>query len=122
MIPFPNAAVVILRPRMIDDMGAQVPDWGDPERVELGGACHVQAGATVEDNTRAGGVETEMTLWAPITPRIRPDDRVEVTYTAPEVQGEVVGGLRVNGRPRVMIDPVDPADSYQRATLQRMEG
>ena len=121
MILLPNATAVIIRPRVVNDMGSEFVDWEHPERIKFPGPCHVQDGATTETFERADSVETAYTLWAPLAPAVKPNDRVEFTYTAPPVTGTVTG-LQVHGRPRVMVDPVDPDESFQRVELTRLEG
>lgn len=122
MIPFPNARVTVIRPKVIEDMGSEFVDWRNPERVEISGDCHVQTGATREEYERADSTETDFTLWAPLTVLLKARDRIEFTYTTPGLESLPPEQLQVNGRPRIMVDPVDPTESFQRAELVQIEG
>lgn len=122
MILLPNVTAQILRPTVVTDMGSQFTDWANPQRVPFTEPCHVQDGATSEAYDRADAVETDYTLWAPLAPRILPTDHLEFTYTHPQLGGVTVTGLQVHGRPRVMVDPLEPSESFQRVELKRIEG
>lgn len=122
MIFFPNARVSVLRPRVIEDMGSTFTDWNNPERLEFEELCHIQEGATREAYERADSVETDFTLWAPLELMLKAEDRIEFTYAVEGLSELPAQELQVIGRPKIMVDPVDPAESFQRAELKLIEG
>lgn len=120
---FPNANGVIVRGRRVQEFrNTTTVTWDDPERIPVG-PVHVQSGATRVERQHAESTVTDYTVWVDIdAERVRSGDRFEFEYTEPvQVAGMTVDGLAVEGKPRLLLDPIG-TDSFQRVQLVHYEG
>jgi len=83
--------MTILRPTMVVDHGASVPDWTQPPRetVNVTG-CSVQPAAGADDREHRDSISAVFTVWAPPGTEIGSLDRVLVDeYDGPlQITGE----------------------------------
>lgn len=88
---FPAGETVTrLRPTLVEDRyGNLVPDWSDPNRLDIPG-CGVAPRTTTEEAEQGRqGVVVGIAVYAPTGTDITPHDRMEVRGEVWEVVGEV---------------------------------
>ena len=112
MLPsWANDTVTRLRPTIITQRGSEIPDWEDPDRLEIQGCSMQPAGTSLTQDGRVQGTSDGYTCFLPPGADVQAGDRIEfggVVYT-------------INGEPRVWQSPTGRVSNTQ-LQLERWYG
>lgn len=112
MLPsWASDTVTRLRPTVITQRGSEIPDWSNPDRLEIPGCSMQPAGTSLTQDGRVQGTTDGYTCYLPPGADVMAGDRIQYrggTYT-------------INGEPRVWNSPTDRVSNTQ-LQLERWYG
>lgn len=112
MLPsWANETVTRLRPTVIVQRGSEIPDWSDPDRLQIPGCSMQPAGTSLTQDGRVQGTSDGYTGYLPPGSDVRAGDRIQfggATYA-------------VIGEPRAWQSPTGRVSSLQ-VQLERWYG
>ena len=112
MLPsWASDTVTRLRPTVITQRGSQIPDWTNPDRLEIPGCSMQPADTSLTQDGRIQGVTDGWTCFLPPGADVLAGDRIEYG-------GKVYA---INGEPRVWASPTGLVSNTQ-LQLERWYG